>query len=241
MRARLTGITATDVVLADGFKDAMALAFGRDGAVYLATRSTIYRMRDKEGTAADQKVLVRLETTCTYPHNGLAGFAMDGLGNVYFGMGENLGAEFKLIGSDGSTETNLEGGQIYRCKADGGQLECVAFGFWNPFHLTLDAFATAHNILELDTEKRVSPGSERALMGRLISLFQTVSEPLALDDLPPEQAQARALALSATSIGLATLARTGRLQKLGVTSGAVLRELAHCLKTAPKRDEKTGT
>lgn len=104
-----------------------------------------------------------------------------------------------------------------------------------------DAFATAHNILELDTEKRVSPGSERALMGRLISLFQTVSEPLALEDLPPEQAQARALALSATSIGLATLARTGRLQKLGVTSGAVLRELVHCLKAAPRRDDKTGT
>jgi AcrR family transcriptional regulator len=104
-----------------------------------------------------------------------------------------------------------------------------------------DAFATAHNILELDTGKRVSAGSERALMGRLISLFQTVSEPLNLEDLPPEQANARALALSATSIGLATLARTGRLQKLGVTSGAVLRELVHCLKTAPKRDEQTGT
>lgn len=104
-----------------------------------------------------------------------------------------------------------------------------------------DAFATAHNIFELDTEKRVSPGSERALMGRLISLFQTVSDPLNLEDLPPEQAQARALALSATSIGLATLARTGRLQKLGVTAGATLREVAHCLKTAPKREEKTGT
>ncbi len=104
-----------------------------------------------------------------------------------------------------------------------------------------DAFATAHNIFELDTEKRVSPGSERALMGRLISLFQTVSEPLNLEDLPPDQAQARALALSATSIGLATLARTGRLQKLGVTAAATLREVAHCLKTAPRRTENTGT
>jgi AcrR family transcriptional regulator len=106
---------------------------------------------------------------------------------------------------------------------------------------TADAFATAHNIFELDTAKRVSAGSERALMGRLISLFQTVSEPLALDDLPPEQAQARALALSATSIGLATLARTGRLQKLGVTAAATLREVAHCLKTAPRREGQTGT
>lgn len=106
---------------------------------------------------------------------------------------------------------------------------------------TADAFAAAHQIFELDTEKRVSPGSERALMGRLIALFQTVSEPLNLEGLPPEQAQARALALSATSIGLATLARTGRLQKLGVTAGAVLREVAHSLKTAPARDQKTGS
>ena len=106
---------------------------------------------------------------------------------------------------------------------------------------TADAFAAAHNIFELDTEKRVSAGSERALMGRMISLFQTVSEPLNLEDLPPDQAQARALALSATSIGLATLARTGRLQKLGVTAGAVLREVAHCLKTTPRREDKTGS
>ena len=106
---------------------------------------------------------------------------------------------------------------------------------------TAEAFAAAHQIFEADTEHRVSPGSERALMGRLISLFQTVSEPLALDDLPPDQAQARALALSATSIGLATLARTGRLEKLGVTAAATLREVAHCLKTAPKREEQTGT
>ena len=104
-----------------------------------------------------------------------------------------------------------------------------------------DTFATASNIFELDTAKRTSPGSERALMGRLISLFQTVSEPLELDKLPPEEAQARALALSATSIGLATLARTGRLQKLGVTAAMTLREVAHCLKTAPRREEKTGT
>ena len=104
-----------------------------------------------------------------------------------------------------------------------------------------DVFATAHTIFELDSENRVSPGSERALLGRLISLFQTVGEPLNLDHLPPEQAQARALGLSSAAIGLATLARMGRLDKLGVTSAATLREVAHCLKAAPERDEATGT
>lgn len=101
-----------------------------------------------------------------------------------------------------------------------------------------EAFAAAHTIFEADTEHRVSPGSERALMGRLITLFQTVSEPLDLEHLPPDQAQARALGLSSAAIGLATLARTGRLDKLGVTVGQTLREIAHCLKTTPPRSEK---
>jgi AcrR family transcriptional regulator len=105
-----------------------------------------------------------------------------------------------------------------------------------------EAFAAAHSIFTMDADERVNPGSERALTGRLISLFQTVSEPLDLQHLPPEQAHARALGLSAASIGLATLARMGRLDKLGVTSAATLREVAHCLKEAPVRPKQdTGT
>ena len=104
-----------------------------------------------------------------------------------------------------------------------------------------EAFATAHTIFNMDFEKEgVNPGSERMLLGRLISLFQTVSEPLELDGLPPEQAQARALGLSSAAIGLATLARMGKLDKLGVTAASALREVAHCLKEAPERKEATG-
>ncbi len=104
-----------------------------------------------------------------------------------------------------------------------------------------EIFATAHTIFERDSDHRTHPGSERALLGRLIALFQTVGEPLDLEHLPPEQAQARALGLSSAAIGLATLARMGRLDKLGVTSASALREVAHCLKHAPERDESTGT
>ena len=104
-----------------------------------------------------------------------------------------------------------------------------------------EIFATAHTIFERDADHRTHPSSERALLGRLIALFQTVSEPLDLDHLPPDQAQARALGLSSAAIGLATLARMGRLDKLGVTSASALREVAHCLKNAPEREEATGT
>lgn len=104
-----------------------------------------------------------------------------------------------------------------------------------------EAFATAHTIFTLDAQERVNPGSERALTGRLISLFQTVGEPLNLEHLPQEQAQARALGLSAAAIGLATLARMGRLDKLGVTAASTLREVAHCLKSTPVRTETDAT
>jgi putative membrane-bound dehydrogenase-like protein len=125
---------------AEGFKNAMGLALGRDGAVYLATRSEILLLRGKD-KAEEQKTLVKLDTPGTYPHNGLSGMAFDGVGDLYFGMGENLGAPYKLIGADGTTLSGGgEGGNVFRCRPDGGKLTRVATGFWNPFGVGFDAF-----------------------------------------------------------------------------------------------------
>ena len=63
------------------------------------------------------------------------------------------------------------------------------------------AFAAAHTLFTLDTDDELEAGNDRALTGRLISLFQTLSEPLELSDLPPKQANARALGFSAAAIG----------------------------------------
>jgi putative membrane-bound dehydrogenase-like protein len=126
---------------ADGFTNAMGLALGKDGVVFLATRSDVYRMHDRDGVAGEKKVIVRLDSPGDYPHNGLSGFAFDGVGNLYFALGENLGAPYKVIGSDGTTFSGGgEGGSIYRCRPDGTKLERVATGFWNTFHLAFDAF-----------------------------------------------------------------------------------------------------
>jgi putative membrane-bound dehydrogenase-like protein len=129
------------ITFADGFKNAMSLAFGPDGSLYLATRSEILLLRRKGDRLVEQKTLLKLDTTGTYPHNGLCGFAFDGLGNMYFGMGENLGADYKLIGADGTTlRGGGEGGNLFRCQPDGTKLVRIATGFWNPFHHTFDAF-----------------------------------------------------------------------------------------------------
>ncbi len=128
---------------ADGFKNGMGLGFGPGGKLFFATRSEIMTLADTDGddAADDQKTVVRLDTAGDYPHNGLSGFAFDALDNVYFGFGENLGAPYKLIASDGTTLTGGgEGGNIYRCRPDGSKLVRIATGFWNPFHLTFDAF-----------------------------------------------------------------------------------------------------
>jgi putative membrane-bound dehydrogenase-like protein len=126
---------------AEGFRDTMGISLGKNGDVFLATRSAIYLLHDVQGKGqADEKlVLARLDTTATYPHNGLSGFAIDALGDIYIGLGENFGAPYKLIGRDKTTLTGGgEGGSIYRMKPDGSGLTRIATGFWNPFAMTFD-------------------------------------------------------------------------------------------------------
>jgi len=127
----------------EGGTATMNLAVYEDDSVFVATRMDIHRLfdRDRDGKADERTLVAKLETAGDYPHNGLSGFAFDGLGNVYFGMGENLGADYALVGSDGTKLTGGgEGGSIYRCRPDGTGLVRVATGFWNPFHLCCDAF-----------------------------------------------------------------------------------------------------
>jgi putative membrane-bound dehydrogenase-like protein len=133
----------------EGTRMTMSVAVARDGSVFVATRSALYRLSDRDGDGRADGALpgtiptpiVRLDTPGDYPHNGLSGFAFDFADNVVFGLGENLGADYRLKGSDGTTLAGGgEGGNIYRCRPDGSQLERVATGFWNPFHLTYDAY-----------------------------------------------------------------------------------------------------
>ncbi len=127
----------------EGTSSTMSLAVYRDGSVYVATRNEIFRLRDTKGAGiGDERTpIVHLETSGNYPHNGLSGIAFDFHGDVYFGLGENLGAAYKLIGSDGSSITGGgEGGNIFRCRPDGSHVERLATGFWNPFQICFDTY-----------------------------------------------------------------------------------------------------
>jgi putative membrane-bound dehydrogenase-like protein len=133
----------------EGTQKTMNVAVARDGSVFVATRSALYRLEDRDGDGRSDGTaggklptpIIRLDTRGDYPHNGLSGFAFDDAGRAYFGLGENLGADYRLIGPDGTTLSGGgEGGNIYRCQPDGTQLERVATGFWNPFHVAFDVF-----------------------------------------------------------------------------------------------------
>ncbi len=125
----------------EGTKHTMDIARGRDGTIFVATRNELLSLRDTDGDGvADQKNrLVFLDTSGVYPHDGLCGLQFDFAGNIYFGMGENLGHAYRLIGSDGSTiEDEAEGGNVFWCTDQGKQLRRVATGFWNPFGIWRD-------------------------------------------------------------------------------------------------------
>ena len=90
------------------------------------------------GQADEAKTILKLETTDTYPHDGLEGIALAPDGSLYVSMGENHGTAFRLVGSDGSAISGQgEGGNLFRCNQDGSKVQRWASGFWNPFSLCI--------------------------------------------------------------------------------------------------------
>jgi putative membrane-bound dehydrogenase-like protein len=141
----------------EGTTATMDLAVHFDGSVYVATRNEILRLRDTNGDGvADEKTRIAfLETAGNYPHNGLAGLSFNFRGDLFFGIGENLGAPYKLIGADNRTLTGGgEGGNVYTCTADGKKLRRIATGFWNPFGSGFDIFG---RLFVVDNDPDASP------------------------------------------------------------------------------------
>ena len=135
----------------EGSSATMNMAFAADGSLYVATRAKIFRLHDRNGDdKPDSNTLViDLQTKGNYPHNGLSGLAFQN-NRLYFGFGENLGLDYKLVGSDGTALSGGgEGGNVFSCALDGSKLRAVATGFWNPFGL---AFDKVGNLIAIDND-----------------------------------------------------------------------------------------
>ena len=126
-------------------------------ALYVATRRDIHRLRDTDGdgTADEITLIVKLETEGNYPHNGLSGIAFEFDGSFHFGLGENLGAPYTLVGSDGTKLSGGgEGGGTYHVRADGTALRRVTTGWWNPYGMCVDAYG---RVFGTDNDPDASP------------------------------------------------------------------------------------
>ncbi len=135
----------------------MSVLAGRDGWLYVATRREILRLRDtnQDGRADERQTLVKLVTDGDYPHNGLAGLTWTPDGRLGFGLGENLGATYRLVAADGSEQSGGgEGGSVYECQPDGSQLTRLATGFWNPFGSVYDPMG---RLFVVDNDPDASP------------------------------------------------------------------------------------
>ncbi len=136
-------------VFADGFTHAMSIAVPYNDGVYVATRREVFHLVDKDGDGKpdERRSILKLETKGDYPHNGLAGFAFDGLGYMYIGLGENMGLDYRLVGTDGrAISGGGEGGSLFRFKPDGTNLSLLATGFWNPHASCVDAFGNMFTV-----------------------------------------------------------------------------------------------
>lgn len=128
-------------VFFEGTEATMNIGISPQGDLFIVTRQEVQAFRgiDRLDHATEPVPIARLETEGDYPHNGLSGFAFDRSGNLWIGLGENLGASYALVAADGSTcRGGGEGGSIFTLRTDGTKLRRVATGFWNPFHLYRD-------------------------------------------------------------------------------------------------------
>ena len=151
------GKPETITVFADGMHHGMHLAFAPEGRLYATHRNGVMRLDDADdnGTCDAQVKILSMETRGDYPHNGIGGIAFSPDGWLYVGQGENLGEAYTLRGSDGRSHSGHgEGGNVFRCRPDGSQLEHVATGFWNPFGL---AFFGGEYLLAVDNDPDSRP------------------------------------------------------------------------------------
>lgn len=142
---------------AEGFLHAMNILARPDGGVYVLSRHAVVLIRDTDGDgkADEQREIIRLESDDDYPHNGLGGIALQADGSLLVCLGENHGFAFKMIGSDGTTLEGTGGlDGVVSATADGGKLEWLAHGVWNPFSICVDPVG---RMFAVDNDPDASP------------------------------------------------------------------------------------
>ena len=147
-------------VFYEGHTFSTDLLFGPDGHLYVSTRWFIGRFPNASNKAkadGEPEKLIVCQTDGDYPHNGVGGLAIDPASPEWlaFGFGENLGADYTFIGTDGrKLSGGAEGGSTYRCRTDGSRLTRQSTGHWNAFGM---AFDLKGNLFSTDNDPNATP------------------------------------------------------------------------------------
>jgi len=154
------GVADKRSVFYEGHTFSTDLLFGPDGHLYVSTRWFVGRFRDaatKQRADGEPEKLIVCETDGDYPHNGVGGLAIDPArpDRLAFGFGENLGADYTFVGSDGrKLSGGAEGGSTYLCRTDGSELTRQSTGHWNAFGMSYDLKG---NLFSTDNDPNATP------------------------------------------------------------------------------------
>ncbi len=137
------GIPEKWTVFADSIEDGMNLHYDLEYGLFLTTKNGVFQYLDhnKNGVSDTKKQLVAMvEPKNVYDHAGILGLALGEDNWLYVSRGNVGGNPWTIQGTDGSQIEGFgDGGNVFRCKVDGSQLEEIATGFWNPFDLKFNS------------------------------------------------------------------------------------------------------
>ncbi len=131
------GIPEKWIVFADSIEDGMNLHYNLEHGLFLTTKNGVFQYldHDKNGVSdANRRIVAMVEPQNVYDHAGILGLVLGEDDWLYISRGNVGGSPWTIRGTDGSQiEGYGDGGNVFRCKVDGSQLEEIATGFWNPF------------------------------------------------------------------------------------------------------------